>query len=81
MVNRTVIQHRLRDPGEALIIERARKSVPASGEQLIELVMAPVNPAEVLMLQGRYGASDAKPVLPRAAACRELCLWARSRTP
>ena len=38
--------------------------MPASGELLIELVMAPVNPADVLMLQGRYGESDAKPVLP-----------------
>lgn len=40
---------------------------PGPGELLVELVSAPINPAELLMFEGRYGHCETVPTLPRLA--------------
>lgn len=66
-VNRTVMQHRTGDPGAVAAIVESPVPQPGEGELLVELVVAPINPAEILMLQGAYGYRDTTPALPRAA--------------
>ncbi|MCS5724136.1 zinc-dependent alcohol dehydrogenase family protein [Herbiconiux sp. CPCC 203407] len=66
-VNRTVMQHRTGDPGVVAELVETPVPRPGEGELLVELVVAPINPAEILMLQGAYGYRDTTPPLPRAA--------------
>lgn len=63
--NRIVVQHALGDPAQALRIEREAVPEPGPGEVLVELVLAPINPAELLMLRGQYGYWDTVPPVPR----------------
>lgn len=64
-VNRIVVQHDLGEPADALVVERHDVPRPGPGEVLVELVAAPVNPAELLMLRGRYGYRETVPPVPR----------------
>lgn len=63
--NRIVVQHALGEPGQALRVDREDVPEPGPGEVLVELVMAPINPAELLMLRGQYGYRDTVPPVPR----------------
>lgn len=66
-VNRAVVQRRTGDPGAVAELIEIPVPRPGEGELLVELVVAPINPAEILMLQGAYGYRDTTPALPRAA--------------
>jgi trans-2-enoyl-CoA reductase len=66
-VNRTVVQNRIGAPGVVAELVESPVPEPGEGELLVELVVAPINPAEILMLQGAYGYRDTTPKLPRAA--------------
>ncbi|MET4638124.1 zinc-dependent alcohol dehydrogenase family protein [Mycetocola sp. 2940] len=66
-VNRRVIQTRTGVPSEVVELERVEVPQPGPGELLVELVLAPINPAEVLMFEGNYGHRETVPALPRFA--------------
>lgn len=65
--NRSVVQNRVGLPEEAVDLISSEMPVPGDGELLVELVIAPINPAEVLMLRGQYGYRESVPPVPRAA--------------
>lgn len=65
--NRTIVQRSTGDPGTVAEIVEAPIPTPGENEILVELVLAPINPAEILMLQGTYGYRDTQPKLPRSA--------------
>lgn len=50
---------------DAVTLETVDVPTPGEGELLLELVAAPINPAEVLMLEGAYGYRETVPALPR----------------
>jgi trans-2-enoyl-CoA reductase len=64
-MNRTAVQYVTGDPRDVAQIVVSTIPVPARDELLVELVIAPINPAEILMLQGTYGFRDSRPELPR----------------
>jgi len=64
--NRTIVQRSTGDPGTVAEIIETPVPTPGEDELLVELVLAPVNPAEILMLQGTYGYRDTQPELPRS---------------
>lgn len=66
-VNRRVVQTRTGNPADVVEIERVEAPTPGPGELLVELVLAPINPAEVLMFEGKYGHRQTVPALPRFA--------------
>lgn len=66
-LNRTVVQRGTGVPGEVAVLETGPVPVPGSGEVLVELVIAPINPAELLMFEGAYGYRDTVPPVPRMA--------------
>ena len=63
---RRVIQHSAADEPD-VTVERVQIAEPGPREVLVQLAYAPIHPAELLMLQGRYGHGDTKPTLPRNA--------------
>ncbi|MHB1592926.1 MAG: zinc-dependent alcohol dehydrogenase family protein [Streptosporangiaceae bacterium] len=64
---RRVVQRRYAPPAEAVDIDEVPAPAPGPGEVLVTLEAAPVNPAELLMLEGKYGYGPSVPALPRAA--------------
>lgn len=66
-INRRIVQRRIGTFSEAA--ELIEEPIPTPGENdlLVELVVAPINPAELLMLEGSYGYGEARPSLPRNA--------------
>lgn len=66
-LNRTVVQRSTGDPAIVAEIVETPTLTPGENEILVELVLAPINPAEILMLQGMYGYRDTQPELPRLA--------------
>lgn len=66
-MNRRIVQTAIGSIEEALEIVRETAPEPGPDEVLVELVLAPINPAEVLMLAGAYGYGDSRPALPRPA--------------
>lgn len=66
-MNRTIVQRTTGEPGTVAEIVEAPLLIPGENEILVELVLAPINPAEILMLQGTYGYRDTRPELPRSA--------------
>jgi NADPH:quinone reductase-like Zn-dependent oxidoreductase len=65
--NRRVVQREVGSPESVAELEHGEVPTPGPGELLVELVLAPINPAEVLMLQGEYGYRETVPPLPRFA--------------
>lgn len=66
-INRTIVQRSTGDPATVAEIVETPMLTPRENEILVELVLAPINPAEILMLQGTYGYRDTQPQLPRSA--------------
>lgn len=66
-VQRVIVQRSVGEPGTAVDVELAPTPEPKEGELLVELVMAPINPAEILMIHGSYGYRETVPPIPRRA--------------
>ncbi|MBM9469058.1 zinc-dependent alcohol dehydrogenase family protein [Nakamurella leprariae] len=64
---RQVVQRRYGRPAEVAEIDTVPVPVPRDGQLLVRLEAAPINPAEILMFEGRYGYGPSKPALPRKA--------------
>lgn len=64
--NRTVVQRTTGDLRDAIEILETPIPTPGAGELLVQLVVAPINPAENLMMRGEYGYGDSAPSLPRS---------------
>ncbi|TQS46135.1 zinc-dependent alcohol dehydrogenase family protein [Cryptosporangium phraense] len=64
---RQVVQRRTGVPWEVAEVDHVPVPQPGPGEVLIKLVAAPINPAELLMFEGRYGYGETVPPLPRKA--------------
>jgi NADPH:quinone reductase-like Zn-dependent oxidoreductase len=64
-VSRRARQLAVGDPASVVALEQVPVPVPTDGEIVVELVAAPINPAEILMLQGAYGYGPTVPPLPR----------------
>lgn len=64
---RQVLHRRFGPPAEVIEIDEVEIPRPGPGEVLVELVAAPINPAELLMFEGSYGYGPSVPTLPRRA--------------
>ena len=64
---RRVVQRAFGEPAEVVEVVELPVPVPGEGELLVRLDASPVNPAELLMLEGRYGYGASAPTLPRPA--------------
>lgn len=67
VVTHRVVQRRYGPPASAVDVDQIPAPVPGPGEVLVALEAAPVNPAELLMLEGKYGYGPSVPPLPRPA--------------
>jgi NADPH:quinone reductase-like Zn-dependent oxidoreductase len=61
---RSVVLERLGEPADVLRIERREKPKPGSREVLVRLQARPINPADLLLVRGRYGSAPALPLVP-----------------
>ncbi len=52
----------------ALMVERPDPAPPGPGEVLVETLVATINPADLLTIEGRYGVRPALPAIPGAEA-------------
>lgn len=52
------------NPAEVLAIQDADKPSPGPGEVLVRMLAAPVNPSDVMTIQGTYGKQPALPFTP-----------------
>ncbi|WP_239520506.1 zinc-dependent alcohol dehydrogenase family protein [Blastococcus saxobsidens] len=64
---RQVVQRRTGRPAEVVEVVEVPVPTPGPDELLVQLDAAPVNPAELLMFEGRYGYGPSRPSLPRLA--------------
>jgi trans-2-enoyl-CoA reductase len=64
---RQVVHRRYGRPAEVAEVDTVPVPVPQEGQLLVRLEAAPINPAELLMFEGRYGYGPSKPGIPRKA--------------
>jgi NADPH:quinone reductase-like Zn-dependent oxidoreductase len=64
---RQVVHRRTGDPATVVEVAEVPVPGPGDGELLVRLEAAPINPAELLMFEGRYGYGVSRPRLPRRA--------------
>ncbi len=51
-------------PAETLQLRDAPKPTPASGEVLVKMAMSPINPSDLMSIEGRYGRKPPLPATP-----------------
>src|SRR5581483_1066272 len=56
--------HQFGEPAEVLKIEDVRKPEPGNGEVLLKMLARPINPSDLLTIQGLYGALPQLPATP-----------------
>lgn len=64
-MNRTVVQTGVGAVEDVIRVERSEVPLPGPDELLVELVLPPINPAELLIINGSYGYGASRPQLPR----------------
>lgn len=66
---RAVRYHRTGDPSEVVQVDELTAAGPGPGEARVRMLWAPVNPADLNMLEGRYGEARALPDVPGNEGC------------
>jgi trans-2-enoyl-CoA reductase len=66
---RTVRYHRTGIPAEVVQVESLECPPPGPGEVSVRILFAPVNPADLNMLEGKYGESRPLPDVPGNEGC------------
>ncbi|MFM8657190.1 MAG: MDR family NADPH-dependent oxidoreductase, partial [Chthoniobacterales bacterium] len=61
--------HRTGNPPEAVQLDEVALSEPGPGEVRVRMLWAPVNPADLNMLQGKYGEARPLPDVPGNEGC------------
>lgn len=61
---RVVRIHEFGDPASVVRVEEEPLAGPGSGEVLVEMLAAPINPADINVLEGRYGRLPTLPAIP-----------------
>lgn len=61
---RVVCVHEFGDPASVVRVEAREVRPPGAGEVLIEMLAAPINPADINILEGRYGTLPDLPAVP-----------------
>lgn len=61
---RAVCIHEFGDPVSVVRVEERGPGAPGKGEVLIEMLAAPINPADINVLEGRYGRLPTLPAVP-----------------
>jgi NADPH2:quinone reductase len=51
-------------PSEVVRIETKNEPKPGSGEVLVRMILSPVNPSDMLFIQGKYGNQPTPPQTP-----------------
>ena len=52
------------NPSQVLGIENKSEPTPGSGEVLVRMILSPVNPSDLLFIQGKYGNQPNPPQTP-----------------
>jgi trans-2-enoyl-CoA reductase len=61
--------HRTGEPAQVVQIDEVPVAEPAAGEAQVRMLWAPVNPADLNMLEGKYGEARPLPDVPGNAGC------------
>ena len=64
-----LVFHQPGNPGDVLTLEDFQPRAPAAGEVLVRLLAAPINPADLNMIEGTYGVKPALPAVPGVEGC------------
>ncbi len=66
---RSVRYHRTGDPSDVVQLDETPLDPPGAGEVRVRMVCAPINPADLNMLEGKYGESRPLPDVPGNEGC------------
>ena len=66
---RAVRYHSTGDPARVLQVDEVAVGEPAAGEVRVRMLWAPINPADLNMLEGKYGESRPLPDVPGNEGC------------
>ena len=61
--------HRTGNPAEVLQLDRVPLAEPAAGEVRVQMLSAPINPADLNMIEGKYGETRPLPDVPGNEGC------------
>ena len=64
--------HETGKPAERLVLTEFTPPVPASGQVLVRVLAAPVNPADLNFIEGSYGVKPTLPATPGVEGCGEV---------
>lgn len=59
-------------PGDVLEVAEFSPEAPATGEVLLRILAAPINPADLNTIEGTYGVKPALPAVPGIEGCGEV---------
>ena len=61
--------HRTGVPAEVLQLDRVPLAEPAAGEVRVQMLAAPINPADLNLIEGKYGEVRPLPDVPGNEGC------------
>ena len=61
--------HRTGNPAEVVQLDRVPLAEPAAGEVRVQMLSAPINPADLNMIEGKYGEARPLPDVPGNEGC------------
>jgi len=61
--------HRIGNPAEVVQLDRVPLAEPAAGEVRVQMLSAPINPADLNLIEGKYGEARPLPDVPGNEGC------------